>query len=265
MAACAGGMAGGGSRTCGVTRSQGPTSDHPPSFASLGIPSDIHGKLAKEGLLKPTAVQAAAIPALLASPPRDMLLFSETGAARARAPCPPHARTDSVCCCDTHGVCAGSGKTHAFALPLMAKLVALGRANEATVRLSAVVVSPTRELAHQLTASLQALVLNQKAKKRAFRPREPLVVRKVVGAVTPRVINSLQLDPPHVVVGTPQTVRTYCPPPRALTLSNFTVCACVLSCVRACVCLSVCESVCLCVHVRTFQPRDRGPARRCGV
>lgn len=55
-------------------------------------------------------------------------------------------------------------------------------------------------------------------------------MRKTVGAVTQRMINSLKLDPPHIVVGTPQTVWCLrCSPVRfdplaALCSCEFSAC-----------------------------------------
>lgn len=49
------------------------------SFASLGVSGDIHGRLPKNGLLKPTAAQVAAIPAILRNASKDVTVFAETG------------------------------------------------------------------------------------------------------------------------------------------------------------------------------------------
>jgi hypothetical protein len=49
------------------------------SFAKLGVAGDIHGRLPKNGLLKPTAAQAAAIPTILKNANKDVTVFAETG------------------------------------------------------------------------------------------------------------------------------------------------------------------------------------------
>ncbi len=52
----------------------------------------------------------------------------------------------------------GSGKTHAYLLPMLSKLMEAKWASADTVSLGALVVVPTRELAHQVTKMTEALV-----------------------------------------------------------------------------------------------------------
>ena len=94
----------------------------PTSFADLGVGEPLLGTLASLGYEEPTPIQREAIPLLLAG--RDLL---------AQAP-------------------TGTGKTAAFALPVLARLE-LGRVTGGPA--SALVVVPTRELAMQVAEAFQ--------------------------------------------------------------------------------------------------------------
>jgi ATP-dependent RNA helicase RhlE len=102
------------------------------SFASLGLTPALLRAVREQGYHAPTAIQAAALPAVLAG--RDLLAIAQTG----------------------------SGKTAAFALPLLQRLV------DAPPRPGprALVLAPTRELAAQ-TAQL----LRELAARLLHRPR----------------------------------------------------------------------------------------------
>jgi ATP-independent RNA helicase DbpA len=91
------------------------------SFEALGLPPELVAVVGELGYEAPTAIQAAAIPPLLAG--RDLVGRSKTG----------------------------SGKTAAFGLPLLAQ-VDLGRR-----RPQGLVLCPTRELAGQVCAELRKL------------------------------------------------------------------------------------------------------------
>ncbi len=91
-----------------------PAEATPPSFAQLGLPSTLLSALAAVGYESPSPIQAATIPELLAG--RDVLGQAQTG----------------------------TGKTAAFALPLLAR-IDLARAEP-----QALVLTPTRELALQV-------------------------------------------------------------------------------------------------------------------
>ncbi|GAB3443934.1 DEAD/DEAH box helicase [Massilia solisilvae] len=95
------------------------------SFASLGLIEQIAGTLASLGYKAPTAVQAQAIPAVLAG--RDVMAAAQTG----------------------------TGKTAGFAVPLLQRLVMNGgQASSNATR--ALVLVPTRELAEQVHDSVRA-------------------------------------------------------------------------------------------------------------
>ncbi|MDR2031754.1 MAG: DEAD/DEAH box helicase [Azoarcus sp.] len=86
----------------------------PDSFAELGLPADLLATLAEVGYETPSPIQAACIPHLLAG--RDLLGEAQTG----------------------------TGKTAAFALPILARL------DLACPHPQALVLTPTRELALQV-------------------------------------------------------------------------------------------------------------------
>lgn len=94
-------------------------------FAALGLPPVLVERLARDGITTPFAIQEAAIPDALAG--KDVLGRGQTG----------------------------SGKTLAFGLPMLARLAG-GRARSRKPR--ALVLVPTRELAMQVTDSLEPLV-----------------------------------------------------------------------------------------------------------
>ena len=95
------------------------------SFSALGLVPALTRAVAELGFAAPTAIQAAAIPAVLSG--RDVLATAHTG----------------------------SGKTAAFALPLLQGLLADSTARPRRVR--ALVLVPTRELALQVGDVLQRL------------------------------------------------------------------------------------------------------------
>ncbi|MEE1651586.1 DEAD/DEAH box helicase [Brachybacterium sp. J144] len=95
-------------------------------FARLGVPTALVDALAPQGITSPTPIQAATLPDSLAG--RDVLGRGRTG----------------------------SGKTYAFLLPLVARLLAEPRRRQAR-RPRSLVLAPTRELASQIADSLAPL------------------------------------------------------------------------------------------------------------
>ncbi|HEY1589818.1 MAG TPA: DEAD/DEAH box helicase, partial [Rhodanobacter sp.] len=93
------------------------------SFDSLGLAPALLRALADYGYTQPTPIQAAAIPAALEG--HDLLAAAQTG----------------------------TGKTAAFALPLLQKLSTSGQTM--TRRPRALVLTPTRELAAQVHENLR--------------------------------------------------------------------------------------------------------------
>lgn len=96
------------------------------AFARLGVPTNLADVLARRGIVTPTPIQAATLPDSLAG--RDVLGRGRTG----------------------------SGKTYAFALPVVARLASESHA-PASGRPRALVLAPTRELASQIAESLRPL------------------------------------------------------------------------------------------------------------
>jgi ATP-dependent RNA helicase RhlE len=97
------------------------------AFSSLGLDKALLRAVAEQGYAAPTPIQAQAIPAILAG--RDLLAAAQTG----------------------------TGKTAAFALPLLQKLLNSGSARAAPGRAPKVLVlAPTRELAAQVEDCVRA-------------------------------------------------------------------------------------------------------------
>ena len=94
------------------------------SFDTLGLLPEYIRAVADEGYTEPTPVQAEAIPLVLAG--RDVLAGAQTG----------------------------TGKTAAFALPLMQRLHAT-RPPGGSRRIRALILAPTRELALQIEESFR--------------------------------------------------------------------------------------------------------------
>ncbi|MCB1640106.1 MAG: DEAD/DEAH box helicase, partial [Xanthomonadales bacterium] len=101
------------------TTSPAPAADPAGSFADLGLPDVLLRALSEVGYESPSPIQAATIPPLLAG--RDVLGQAQTG----------------------------TGKTAAFALPILARLDPEQRSPQALV------LAPTRELAIQVAEAFQ--------------------------------------------------------------------------------------------------------------
>jgi superfamily II DNA/RNA helicase len=104
---------------------QHPT-QHTPTFAGLGLPQPLVDTLAGNGITEPFPIQAATLPDSLAG--RDVLGRGRTG----------------------------SGKTYAFALPVVARLAG-SRTRRQPGRPRALILAPTRELATQIDATTAPL------------------------------------------------------------------------------------------------------------
>ena len=103
----------------------------PMSFADLALAPTLHRALAEEGYTNPTPIQAQSIPLLLAG--RDLLGMAQTG----------------------------TGKTAAFALPLLHRLAQAPRAApKAGARV--LVLAPTRELVSQIAGVFETLGRHQR-------------------------------------------------------------------------------------------------------
>ena len=170
-----------------------------PSFHALGVSSQLLGRAgSKHKVLKPTDTQVACLQALQAAgqPPPDVQLLAPTG----------------------------SGKTHAFLLPLLSRLLEEERAQRDARQLALLVVVPTRELAHQVAAVATQLATPSPKFLKRHPSHKALVVRKLVGKLTPTRRQSLKDDTPHVVVGTPAALADAIP--RDLSLSDVAAVVC---------------------------------------
>jgi ATP-dependent RNA helicase DeaD len=125
-------------------------------FAELGLTPATLAGVEQAGFESPTPIQTQSIPILLAG--RDLVALAQTG----------------------------TGKTAAFALPLLEHMV------PEDTRPQALVLCPTRELAIQVSEAIYAL----------GRPREIRVLPVYGGQPIDRQIRALRAGP-HVVVGTP--------------------------------------------------------------
>ena len=96
------------------------------NFAELGVPTALDAVLAANGITTPTPIQAATLPDSLAG--KDLLGRGRTG----------------------------SGKTYAFALPVVARLSAKG-GRAAPRRPRALILAPTRELVSQIETAIRPL------------------------------------------------------------------------------------------------------------
>ncbi len=95
------------------------------SFESLGLAPALLRALSEHGYNTPTPIQAAAIPEVLAG--HDIMAAAQTG----------------------------TGKTAAFALPLLQKLAENGERPEGRRPIRALILTPTRELAAQVQESIR--------------------------------------------------------------------------------------------------------------
>ena len=101
-------------------------------FADLGLADNLRRAVAKAGYLEPTPIQRAAIPHVVRG-------------------------SDVLGCAQT-----GTGKTAAFALPIIQRLASAARPGAKAV-IRALVLAPTRELASQIGDELQRLTARHRA------------------------------------------------------------------------------------------------------
>ena len=146
---------------------------YPPAsntFDMLGLDLRLLKAVRKLGLDKPTAIQAQCVPLALAG--RDVL---------ARAP-------------------TGSGKTFAYALPLLQQLLRrhdVGGGGSADTGVGAIVLVPTRELCQQVHSVLRRLLGGAGAAS-----------IKVVQLATPQDAAAVNADsPPDAIIATPARLR----------------------------------------------------------
>ncbi len=132
-------------------------------FTDLGLPESLLQAVTHEGYTTPSPIQVQAIPPLLQG--RDLLGIAQTG----------------------------TGKTAAFALPILARILA-DRRRPAPGTVRTLVLAPTRELAAQIADSFRAY-------GQFMRPA--LQVGVVVGGVSARPQMDMLARGPEVLVATP--------------------------------------------------------------
>ena len=100
----------------------------PPTFASLALDAQILRAIEEQGYTEPTPIQSQAIPHVLAG--RDLMAMAQTG----------------------------TGKTAAFTLPLLQRLLPFASTSASPARhpVRALILAPTRELAIQVSENVQA-------------------------------------------------------------------------------------------------------------
>jgi superfamily II DNA/RNA helicase len=108
-------------------RSHSTTPTESTTFADLGVPTELTRVLAANGVTTPFPIQAATLPDAMAG--RDVLGQGRTG----------------------------SGKTYAFALPMVVRLTARTAPRRRPGRPRALILAPTRELATQIEAAIAPL------------------------------------------------------------------------------------------------------------
>src|SRR3954468_5275596 len=136
-----------------------PAEPAPPSFDDLGLHPDVKMALDEMGYFSPTAVQTAVYKPV--SEGKDLLVQSRTG----------------------------TGKTTAFGLPTISKIIPTHRAPQALI------LAPTRELALQVSRELTNL------RKHRGIIVEPIYGGAPIGKQIPALRNGV-----HIVVGTPGRV-----------------------------------------------------------
>lgn len=131
------------------------------SFENLGLAPILLQNLAGLGLVKPTPIQEQGIPHIVRG--RDLLGIAQTG----------------------------TGKTAAFGLPMLTRIIAYGkRPAPKTVR--ALVLAPTRELATQIHDNLSA-----------FAAGAPVRIQRVVGGASINVQSEKLAKGTDVLIATP--------------------------------------------------------------
>ncbi|PHZ17365.1 DEAD-domain-containing protein [Rhizopus microsporus ATCC 52813] len=140
------------------------------TFAAFDFDARLSKAIAQLDYTRPTPVQAQAIPLALAG--KDIL-------ARART---------------------GSGKTAAYVLPILQKILVEKESSNATPSIKALILVPTRELAEQVTTHINKFLLytNQLIK-----------VINLAGTMSVQLQRPLLAEKPDIIVSTPSKALTH--------------------------------------------------------
>lgn len=135
------------------------------SFQQFALPDYLQEAIAQK-FTKPTPIQERVIPAVL----KDKSVIGEAG--------------------------TGTGKTHAFLIPLFAKI------KSDVAQVQALVVSPTRELAKQIHQMAQEL-------NRLCPQSEQINIRLLMGGTDQNRTFNMSKKTPQLVIGTPARLKSY--------------------------------------------------------
>ena len=130
-------------------------------FSKFGLDPGILGAIHKAGYTRPTPVQAAAIPKVLQG--HDLIAIAQTG----------------------------TGKTAAFVLPILHRLMLAHRPDQAR-RLKVLILAPTRELAVQIMENI-----------RTYGKSLPIRVAAIFGGVEEEAQIKVLRKGVHIIVATP--------------------------------------------------------------
>jgi superfamily II DNA/RNA helicase len=143
------------------------------------VPSHFMSRLRKIGMLSPTPVQQAVLPALMPRTPSEAALSDVPRAAIIQWP-------------------TGSGKTVAYAVQLLAGL----DMKQCGVGTQGLIITPTRELCLQTLHMLQQLTDEGRPNKKGHGVK----VMSLMGRMNAVMESELYHRPPDIAVGTPQMV-----------------------------------------------------------
>ena len=166
----------------------------PPVLSFAALPLDDGVRKGLSGFAKPTPIQSASFPLMLAG--RDVIGIAETGCVGSLRPLPARKLTLLT---------RSSGKTVAFGVPAIEHILSLGTGvggssgkkgkSSAGAPVSVLIICPTRELAMQTHQNLNLI-------SKTTTPAVPSVCL-YGGVPKPEQIRILRNERPRIVVGTP--------------------------------------------------------------
>ncbi len=141
------------------------------NFNEMGIDDRVLMAVLKQGWLEPTPIQETAIPLILAG--RDILAKARTG----------------------------SGKTGAYTIPLLHKILAMKKLKATTQVTSALVLTPSRELCNQAYKNLVDLMV--------YCQREISIVDLTSSEMTVQTQRQALATKPDIIVSTPTKILAH--------------------------------------------------------
>ena len=142
--------------------------DQAPNFSDMALDDRILMAILNLGWLEPTPIQETAIPLILEG--KDVLAKARTG----------------------------SGKTGAYAIPLLNKVLSLKKIKSSNQSISALVLTPSRELCSQAFKNLQELM--------AYCQREISIIDLSSNKMNFQSQNQALLSKPDIIVSTPTQI-----------------------------------------------------------